>query len=207
MKNLYDEDYYERGMEKGKSCYSNYRWIPELTIPMAARLIEYLDIKEEDKILDFGCAKGYLVKAFRLLHRQAYGYDVSEYALSCVPQDVKKYVSNEISDGYSWIISKDVFEHISYEEIDLLLASLAKKTKHLFAVIPLGSTGEHRYVVPAYELDTTHIIREDLEWWCDRFENAGFDVHKATYRVKHIKENWSDYDKGNGFFVLDSKIK
>ena len=31
----FDEDYYERGAETGKSLYSHYRWMPELTIPMS----------------------------------------------------------------------------------------------------------------------------------------------------------------------------
>ena len=62
--NKYDEDYYENGVQLGISGYANYRWMPSLTIPMAERMIEYLAIKETDKILDFGCAKGFLVKAF-----------------------------------------------------------------------------------------------------------------------------------------------
>ena len=53
MKNLYDEEYFERGIESHKSCYTNYRWIPELTIPLAFRLIEYLRISSSEKILDF----------------------------------------------------------------------------------------------------------------------------------------------------------
>ena len=189
MKNLYDEDYYERGIETNKSCYSNYHWMPELTIPMAARIVEYLKIREDEKILDFGCAKGYLVKALRLLHREAYGYDISEYALKSVPVDVKEYVSNEITNQYDWIISKDVFEHIPYEEIDILLKDLAQKTKKMFVVVPLGE-GE-KYVVSAYELDSTHIIRENLEWWINKFQENGFQVVEAKYKVKYIKENWA----------------
>lgn len=96
MKNLYDEDYYERGIENGVSCYTNYRWLPELTIPMAATMIEYLGIDMGDRILDFGCAKGYLVKAFRLLHREAYGFDISDYARENAHDDIRKYVSNDL---------------------------------------------------------------------------------------------------------------
>ena len=81
MTHKYDEDYFERGVETGKSLYSNYRWIPELTIPICAELIMQLKIGPEDTILDFGCAKGFIVKALRLLHREAYGVDISEYAI------------------------------------------------------------------------------------------------------------------------------
>ena len=42
----YSEDYYERGIELGISGYSNYRWIPELTIPMCYEMINILNIKD-----------------------------------------------------------------------------------------------------------------------------------------------------------------
>ena len=66
----YDKDYYECGIESGKSLYNNYRWMPELTIPFCSRIVEHLKISTEQKVLDFGCAKGYSVKAMRLLGRQ-----------------------------------------------------------------------------------------------------------------------------------------
>ena len=48
---------------------------------MAQVIIDYLDIHRGQKILDIGCAKGYLVKALRWLGRDAYGFDISDYAL------------------------------------------------------------------------------------------------------------------------------
>ena len=204
MKNLYDRDYFECGIESGKSCYSNYRWIPELTIPMAFRLIEYLNILPSDKILDFGCAKGYLVKAFRLLYREAFGYDISDYARATAPADIKNYILDDYhTENYDWVISKDVFEHIPYEEIDDTIKSLSIVAKKIFCVVPLGEN--NRYVIPAYELDATHIIRENLHWWENRFMENGLKVQVACYKVKHIKENWESYEKGNGFFILSSK--
>lgn len=206
MKNLYNEEYFERGIENKKSCYTNYRWIPELTIPLAFSLIEYLKISPEEKILDFGCAKGYLVKAFRLLHRQAFGYDISTYAKGAAPSDVKKFFVETYTNGnYDWVISKDVFEHIPYHEIDETLKRLSISTHKMFCVIPLGEDG--KYVIPAYEFDSTHIIRENLNWWCEKFSTNGFDVKIAEYKVKHVKENWSKWEKGNGFFTLESLNK
>lgn len=203
MKNLYDEEYFERGIESKKSCYTNYRWIPELTIPLAFSMIEYLNISPEEKILDFGCAKGYLVKAFRLLHRQAFGYDISDYAKESAPYEVKKFFVANVNGDYDWVISKDVFEHVPYEEIDETLEKLSHATRKMFCIIPLGENG--KYVIPAYEMDVTHMIREDLNWWCEKFSANGFVVKNATYNVPHIKENWSKWERGNGFFTLESR--
>lgn len=209
MKNLFNNDYYERGIESGLSCYSNYRWLPELTIPMCSDIISYLNVGEHETILDFGCAKGYSVKAFRLLHREAYGVDISEYAIQCSHADIKQYLSliepnNAIplvnNKLYDWVVAKDVLEHVPYDSIKQTIISIRNATKCAFAIVPLGENG--KYIIPEYELDITHQIREPLHWWSNIFNECGFNVASSTYKAKHIKSNWSKWEKGNGFFVL-----
>ena len=206
----FNEDYYERGIESGISGYSNFRWIPELTIPLCFRIIELLDIQENDIILDFGCAKGYLVKGFRLLHREAYGVDISDYAISQAPGEIRPKLflvkpgdSIPIIDNrrYDYVIAKDVLEHVPYEQLSAILQELRWACRCMFVVVPLGENG--KFNVPAYENDVTHIIREPLEWWRGMFEDNGFSVKRASYKVAHIKSNWAQWEKGNGFFVLE----
>ena len=86
MQNEFDENYYENGVITGKSCYVNYRWMPELTIKMAHSIIKYLNLNSNVKVLDYGCAKGFLVRALRLLDIDAYGCDISEYAINNADQ-------------------------------------------------------------------------------------------------------------------------
>lgn len=211
---LFNEDYFERGIESGKSLYSNYRWIPELTIPMCSELIQQLHIKESDTVLDFGCAKGFLVKGMRLLHRKAYGVDVSEYAISNCIKDTFNYLKTiRITDDipvlsattrYDWCIAKDVLEHIDYNNIDLVLKKISTSCINTFAIVPLGKDG--KYIVDAYELDKTHMIRESLEWWRDKFTKNNLDVVSSSYKMNHIKENYTEFEQGNGFFILKSNL-
>lgn len=205
----YGEDYYERGIETGLSLYSNYRWMPERTIPFCHSLIELLGIKEDETILDFGCAMGYVVKGFRLLHRQAWGVEISEYAVNKAPEDVRPYImlvepEDEIplacDKPYTWCIVKDVLEHIEHEELSAALKRLRRGCKSMYVIVPLGR-GE-KYNAPAYDKDITHIIRECLVWWSGQFANAGFTVESAKYLVKHLKDNWESWAQGNGFFLL-----
>ena len=90
MKIKYDEDYYENGLAKGISGYENYRWIPELTYPMAYSICKSLKIKKNDKVLEYGCAHGFLVKALNDFNIDTYGVDISSYALSKVDPGIKK---------------------------------------------------------------------------------------------------------------------
>jgi SAM-dependent methyltransferase len=215
IQSAYSEDYYERGQALGISGYTDYRWLPELTIPLAFRLLERFNLGRSDTILDYGCAKGYLVKAFRLLDRQAYGCDVSAYALAQAPDEIKRYLfelePNDIipvpvSGEYDWLIAKDVLEHIPYERLDPLLEQLAAIARNAFLVIPLAGE-DGKYVVPAYEQDVTHVIRESLGWWTDRLRAAGFSVCSGRYRWPGLKDKWAKWSKGNGFFTLTRKVE
>ena len=207
----YTKEYYEDGESLGLSCYKNYRWMPDLTIPMCQAIIAGLSIDKDNNICDFGCAKGYLVKAFHELgYHKTCGIDISQYAIENCDYSVKSYVFHDTGYhslrlgsivGYDldWIICKDVLEHISYEELDNTLEQFLESSKNVFIVVPLGSNG--KYFVEEYEKDVTHIIREDLQWWKKQIENAGFIVEYFDYQFPGVKENWAHCKNGNGFFI------
>lgn len=210
MRDPYTEDYFQRGVELGISNYSQFRWLPEQTIPAAFRLIEYLGLTEDHTILDLGCSYGFMVKALRLLRRQAWGCDISLHAIENAPRDVRPYLvllfqPQDIPEcrgqPFDMILARDVLEHIDYEDLDCTLSILRTRGKRLFAIIPLGDGT--RYVIPAAENDITHKIRQDLSWWCARFVANGFTVVEACYNVAHLKDHWKAWlpRKGYGFFL------
>ena len=202
----YNYDYFERGTECGISGYDNYRWLPDLTIGMCKSIIKNLKVEKEETILDFGCAKGFSVKGLRMIGSIAYGCDISEYAVSEAPDDVSRFLAVQHKNSkffgpnekYDWIFSKDVLEHISYDEIDNIIAQFKKQTENIFIVVPLGDGS--KYIIPDYENDVTHVIREDKNWWLNKFVGAGFKNLEYRYVFPKVKENWwSKYPKGNLF--------
>jgi SAM-dependent methyltransferase len=201
---FYDQDYYERGLETGKSAYQNYRWIPELTIPLAMTIVDYLGINRGDSVLDFGCGKGYLVKALRLLYRDAWGVDCSSYALSTADANLARHLSPNIDTKryFDFVIAKDVFEHIETEELSRILLNL--RFGKMLVVVPLGDYG--KYEALYNNLDPSHVICENKDWWFGFFYTLGFHVLSACYRVDGIKDSYYDqYPKAHGFFVLEEK--
>lgn len=199
----FDEDYFERGIETGKSCYQNYRWIPELTIPMAMTIIDYLGIRRGETILDYGCAKGFLVKAFRLLYREAWGVDISDYAIRNVDPAVKdicfrgNYSTYDMY--YDFCIAKDVFEHIP----EIALPDTLKNINAgiLFSIIPLG--GDMGYIAPSNNFDHTHVVCRSEEWWSTMFISSGWEIIDFVFRIDGIKDTYyKTYPKAHGFFVL-----
>jgi len=202
----FDADYYERGLETGRSCYQNYRWMPELTIPLAMTIIDYLGIKRNSRILDFGCAKGYLVKALRLLYRDAHGVDTSKYAIENADPDVKDYCGTvDIPPlEYDYIIAKDVFEHIEITRLKKELEWLYNRSSKMFAIVPLGEN--KRYYSEKNNLDKSHIICEDSAWWTSFFAANKWYVKDFRYRIDGIKDSYYETTpKAHGFFTLQTK--
>ena len=82
-----------------------------MTVPMAMTMIDYIAIKRGQSVLDIGCAKGYLVKAMRWLGREAWGCDISDYALEKADPEVKQFLSKTLPKEYfHFAISKDTLE-------------------------------------------------------------------------------------------------
>ena len=198
----YDERYFLRGKEAGVSLYENYRWLPELTLPMVNRIILHCGIKPTDDILDFGCARGYVVRAFRELGYNAFGVDVSKWAIDNADQSVKGYCSLNDWDwaSFDWIIAKDVLEHV--EDLKKTCDQLLERCiKGLFVVVPLSAMDGEPYVVPEYEKDVTHRHRLALLSWVSLFSRPGWAVD-GRYRIKGVKDNYSQWAHGNGFLTI-----
>jgi SAM-dependent methyltransferase len=83
----YGQTYFDGPREYGYGGYRyDGRWVP-----VAQDMIKHFDLKPGDRVLDVGCAKGFLVKDFMkaLPGLEAFGLDVSEYAMMhCEPEVV-----------------------------------------------------------------------------------------------------------------------
>jgi len=81
----YGKEYFDGSRDVGYGGYRyDGRWVP-----VAKDIVQQYGLKPGDKVLDVGCAKGFLVKDLLALGIDAYGLDVSEYAaVNCEPEVV-----------------------------------------------------------------------------------------------------------------------
>ena len=81
----YGDMYFDGPREYG---YGGYRYDGRWQ-PVARDIIEHFGLKPGDKVLDVGCAKGFLVKDLLAEGIDAFGLDVSKYALmNCEPEAI-----------------------------------------------------------------------------------------------------------------------
>ena len=66
------------------------------------------------RVLDVGCAKGSFVYAFRALGIEAFGVDVSEYAISCAPKILQPFLSAVDLDKERLPYNDNSFDFITF---------------------------------------------------------------------------------------------
>ena len=146
----YGEGYFER--EEG-SAYKNYTWKPDLIGLRLQAIIQTTGISPPDKVLDFGCAKGYYVKWLKQNGFDALGLDISTYAISQAPQDVRRYLrlrykgdlDDFVDDQFDLTIAKDVLEHLTDYELEETINGLISISKKILVTVPItNSNGNYR---------------------------------------------------------------
>lgn len=203
----FDRDYFENGIEKGVSGYEHYRWMPERTRKEVRALINVMGIDPHKVVLDFGCSKGYWVKALREYNVDACGVDISEYAIENCDKSVERYITTPEDmpiEKFDYIVSRNTLEHLPEEELIETLKDFYNKTNHVFFSVPLCEKNGGKYIIPIAEKDVTHVIRWTLYKWVQICGACGWEV-EALNQIEGIHDGWSEYKNGNGFFIL-SKI-
>jgi len=119
-------------------------------------------------VLDAGCAMGFLVEALHARGVDAWGVDVSEYAISQVHESVRERCSvaslaQPLDRRYDLIVSIEVLEHIPPAEIDAVIANLCGATDRLLLSTSPEDFGE-----------ATHLNVQAPEAWSAALAREGF---------------------------------
>lgn len=203
----YTEAYYMDGVNSGLSNYHQYVWNPEKTLQWAHAFRRLLNIPDGARILDVGAAKGMYVKALRMLGMDAYGYDISEFAVANCDPDVKPYMSNHLNGArFDLTFSKDCFEHIPPMELENLIKRLLLFTERLFIIVPLSFERDGAYVHSKEENDKTHVNRWPLQDWISFVGQVSTSfITSGSYMYPGLKPGAYEVYRGYGF-ILCTKI-
>jgi SAM-dependent methyltransferase len=119
-------------------------------------------------VLDVGCAWGFLVERLRQRGVEAYGLDVSEYAIQHVHPDVQPYcwvgsAAELFQKKYDLIVCIEVLEHMPRDEAEKAVENFCSHSDEvLFSSTPFD------YKEP------THINLQPPEHWGELFARQGF---------------------------------
>ncbi|WP_297417354.1 methyltransferase domain-containing protein [Clostridium sp.] len=196
--NLYDSNYYESHL--GDLPYGDQFWRKGFE-NIADQIVQQFKPKT---FLDVGCAFGYLVAALRDRGVEAYGMDVSEYAISKVREDIKPYckvcsateeIPKEFPQKYDLIATIEMIEHLYPEDGDIAIRNICKLSDNII----FSSS-------PDDEAEETHFNVQPAQYWVKRFLKNGFfnDYNRRPFyispqclyfrKTSNIEEVIGDYE-------------
>lgn len=171
---LYDASYYHDywgGVRYERSDH----WLRFFS-GIAENLIRSL---KPQRVFDAGCAWGFLVEAFWDRAVEAWGRDISDYAISQVRRDIQPYCSvgsltDPIEGHYGLITCIEVLEHMPEEEAKQAVAHMCRAADAiLFSSSPSDLEEE------------THVNVRPVIYWLRLFHRHGF-VPDVLYDCSYL---------------------
>ncbi|HLF91187.1 MAG TPA: class I SAM-dependent methyltransferase, partial [Anaerolineales bacterium] len=159
---LYDENYFAHGC--GREYKRDAHWL-NFFDAIAARIAASIHPKT---MLDAGCAMGFLVEQMRTRGVEAWGVDISEYAIRNAHESIQDYVwvgsvTDPFPRKYDLIVTIEVLEHLPKEASEQALINLCQHTDDIiFSSTPLD-----------YK-ESTHFNVQPVEYWAELFAQQGF---------------------------------
>ena len=172
----YGKDYFDGSRDVG---YGGY-WYDGRWKLVAKDIVSHYGLSPGDKVLDVGCAKGFLVKDLLAEGIDAYGVDVSEYALmNCEPEAVGRLHIGSAEHlpfpdkSFDVVLAINVLHNLHKPELIQALHEmerLARKGK--FVQVDSYRTEEERAIFESWVL-TAHTYGYPHEWRA-LFDEAGY---------------------------------
>ena len=136
----------------------------------AKKIIDHYKLNPNSKILEIGCAKGYLLYEFFRLKMDVIGYDISRYAVDNCKEELKEMIFlggvcdiNESDRIYDLAIAKEVLSHMAIDDILFTINKLQNISKNIYLLLQTVSEKKKA---------------SDMQSW------------DSTYKTMMTKKNW-----------------
>lgn len=153
-----------------------------------AAAADRLGVEAGDHVLDAGCAYGHLVAELRKRGVEAYGLDISAFAVGQAAPEVREFLMvGDVAEGlppvpgkrpskkWDLVVSLDLLEHFDAEAAAAVMAAMAGRARRQFHKV---NTGEFAY--QAFGGDATHRAPLPLDRWralaAEVAERAGCEI-------------------------------
>jgi predicted TPR repeat methyltransferase len=205
---IYGREYWDT-YDDGAGYFDGPVW--EDTAHIVKELFGY-DAQGQDqsngkRLIDIGCANGFLVHQVRRRGIESFGLDVSRYAIAHASKHVRgnvnlwDFAQSNTGPFYGWrsfnfVTCLETLEHIHEIRTDLALDNLRN------LMVPEGGLGFFTICVeenPGWESDPTHINIHPRDWWTEKLLEHGFII---DYSAIDWVRSFCMYSGHEGVFVV-----
>lgn len=232
----YDDSYYGvngGGLEymKPDGSWAIYRgtahhWESNRDVAQILRMLLGREPGRKELLWDLGCGAGDFVREARAAGFDAWGMDISKAAVERAPADVREYLRIldivDADPGAADVITMwDVWEHIWPEDVDKLVAAVARAIRpggYHFAIVCTHGDGEDDHVLApgvkfsrenSWLLCSGHVHIRRWSWWARKFKEHGlrmrydlsylFQVRRSENAALSGVLSW----RAKNFFMLE----
>ncbi|MEX2615885.1 MAG: class I SAM-dependent methyltransferase [Alphaproteobacteria bacterium] len=172
----YGKDYFDGSRDVGYGGYRyDGRWVP-----VAKDIVAHYGLQPGDRVLDIGCAKGFLVKDLLAEGIDSYGVDVSEYALMhCEPEAVGRLHLGSAEhlpfpdNSFDVVLAINTLHNLKKPQLIVALKEMTRlSTKGAFLQVDSYRTVEEKEIFESWVL--TAYTHDYPEGWKRIFDEAGY---------------------------------
>ncbi len=154
------------------------------------KIITHYDLSLGSRVLEIGCAKGFILYEFHSSGMKVAGIDLSSYAVEHAMLDVKSLIVNGSceflpwpDDSFDFVYSKETLPHLSEAQLINAISEIMRvcRTKNIFLEIQVSEHKRGRDLIKAW--DETHQTVRDSAWWRLFLAGLGF---KGQINFKQI---------------------
>ena len=166
-----------------KFGYGGLTYNPKYWVNVVKDFVEYYKIKPDAKILDVGCAKGYMVYDFKRQYPglELHGIDISEYAIkNCHPEvkdnlQVGKAESLKFEDNYfDLVISINTVHNLELKDCVASIKEISRVSKgNSFITVDAYNSDEEKERMFKWNLTAKTIMSTND--WKDTFKKIGYN--------------------------------
>lgn len=175
----FDKDFFDGDRNFG---YGGFSYNPKYWTEVVKDFIDFYNLKDGSKILDVGCAKGFMLFDFKKINPtfKLYGIDISSYAIENSKQEVKNFlkVGNaknlEFENNYfDLVISINTVHNLEKKECLNALKEIQRVTKNN-SFITVDAYRDHKEKKRMFAWNLTAKTIMSVDEWKNFFNEANF---------------------------------
>lgn len=164
-----------------KINYGGYKYIDNRWLPMIKNLKEFYNLKDDCKILDIGCGKGFFLFDFKkfMPNSDVYGLDISDYAIKNSKEEIKDKLTlgNAISlpwedNFFDLVISLQTLHNLHNYDLEKALKEMERVGKDKYLCVESYRTEEEKANLLYWQVTCESFYTpSEWEWW---FNHTGY---------------------------------
>jgi len=163
--------------------YGGFNYNSRFWKPVIPAFKDYYNLDSNSKILDIGCAKGFMLYDFieAIPGISVNGIDISKYAIENVKEEVRKYVQVADAkclpfedDSFDLVISITTLHNLDKEGMKIALKEIMRVTKKdAFITLDAYRNAEEKKAMEAWNLTALTMMHTDK--WKEFFHESGYE--------------------------------